>query len=109
RQSEHGALAKAAANRDPAAHLPSEAAADGEPEPDARFGLPGARLDLLALVEDPLDVCRGDAAAGIRHGDLDHGVPSRRADADGAGFGELGLIVHEVDQDAPELAFVLGK
>ena len=84
-----------------------ELAREGEAEPGS-LGLP-AVARLLELLEDRVEVFRGDSGAGVRDGDLDAAVVEVGRDVDPAlRRGELHGVREEVEDDLAHAALVGG-
>ena len=114
------ALGGRALDGDVAAHEAGELAADGEPEARAAVLPGGRRVRLRELLEQPAELLRRHADAGVGHGDGKPIVLARpfapRLERDRAALGELARVAQKVEHDlaqanrvGPHPAEILGQ
>src|SRR4029453_10215225 len=99
----------AALNGNLAAHERRKAAADRQAEAGALARTLAARFDALKFLEDAAQKLLSDANAAVRYRDVDQVVPPAHADRDRATLGELRRVGQEIDDDAPQLPFILDQ
>src|SRR4030095_12357345 len=102
-------LAVATAKGTLAAHERSKASADREAEAGALARTLAARFDALEFLEDAAQELLSDANAAVRYRDVHQVVPPAHADRDRAALGELRRVGQEIDDDAPQLPFILDQ
>ena len=100
-------MPRLALDADAPAHQLHQAAADGQAEAGAAEAARHGRIHLAERLEQPLHVLRGDADAGVVHGEIQvhpRGMPRQRPhrDADLAPRGEFHGVADEVDQHLPQ-------
>ena len=107
---EGGADARRAGDGDFALHHLRKLLRDGEAEAGAAILAGGGRVGLAEGLEEPAELLRGHADAGVDDRKLDgvieHTGHAGDADGDGAVLGELAGVAHQVEEHLPELGGV---